>query len=291
MDRGPLSLCGVLVLCWVRVLKRRVSTAAAAESESEQRARVASQCGSIFPFSFRPRPPRSPRGARPSPPARTAQSASEHCPRPQLTHTAPRGAWPPLSRCEDTPPTRPRETRRSRTSSSASGNDTRPPTAPTMPLIPERLAARSETRAALDAQFWEQGVASARTLDGTARTAPADPPPLGLLTPQGASRPQQLLIIQAGVGPVAPGYDFSNGGAVRVEGRREREREDGWMDRGGWLHSKPHVSSLSLLSLVRRPRPGLRGRPPLVGRPVRAGPRAAAGASPPRGRASECRSE
>jgi hypothetical protein len=83
-----------------------------------------------------------------------------------------------------------------------------------MPLIPERLAARSEVRSAVDAQFWEQAIGSARSLDGTARTVPADPPPLGQLTPQGASRPQQLLIIQAGVGPVTPGYDSSNGGAV-----------------------------------------------------------------------------
>ena len=120
-----------------------------------------------------------------------------------------------------------------------------------MPLVPERLAARSETRAALDAQFWEQGVASARSLDGVARTAPADPPPLGQLTPQGASRPQQLLIIQAGVGPVAPGYDASNGGAVSLG-------EMG-MD-GGRRQDLSHALSLSLSPQARTHTP-IRSRP------------------------------
>ena len=81
-------------------------------------------------------------------------------------------------------------------------------------LVPERLTSRAEARAALGAQFWEQPVSSARTLTGAVATTPGEPPPLAAQAPQGAVRCQQLLVLQAGVGPVAPGYDGSNGGVV-----------------------------------------------------------------------------
>ena len=81
-------------------------------------------------------------------------------------------------------------------------------------LVPERLTSRAEARAALGAQFWEQPVSSARTLTGAVTTTPGEPPPLAAQAPQGAVRCQQLLVLQAGVGPVAPGYDGSNGGVV-----------------------------------------------------------------------------
>lgn len=87
-----------------------------------------------------------------------------------------------------------------------------------MPLVPERLTSRAEARAALPAQFWEQPVSSARSLTGATATTPGEPPPLAAQAPQGAVRSQQLLVLQAGVGPVAPGFDGSNGGVVSFGG-------------------------------------------------------------------------
>lgn len=83
-------------------------------------------------------------------------------------------------------------------------------------VVPERMTQRQEVRSALGAQFWEMPVSSARSLgDGAAQALPCEPPPLAPMAPQGAVRAQQLLAIQAGVGPLMPGYDGSNGGVVR----------------------------------------------------------------------------
>ena len=79
------------------------------------------------------------------------------------------------------------------------------------------MTQRQEVRTALAAQFWELPVSSARSLgDGAAGALPCEPAPLAALAPQGAVRAQQLLAMQAGVGPLTPGYDGSNGGVVRV---------------------------------------------------------------------------
>ena len=83
-------------------------------------------------------------------------------------------------------------------------------------VVPERMTQRQEVRTALAAQFWELPVSSARSLgDGAAGALPCEPAPLAALAPQGAVRAQQLLAMQAGVGPLTPGYDGSNGGVVR----------------------------------------------------------------------------
>ena len=83
-------------------------------------------------------------------------------------------------------------------------------------VVPERMTQRQEVRSALAAQFWELPVSSARSLgDGAALALPCEPAPLAALAPQGAVRAQQLLAMQAGVGPLTPGYDGSNGGVVR----------------------------------------------------------------------------
>ena len=83
-------------------------------------------------------------------------------------------------------------------------------------VVPERMTQRQEVRTALAAQFWELPVSSARSLgDGAALALPCEPAPLAALAPQGAVRAQQLLAMQAGVGPLTPGYDGSNGGVVR----------------------------------------------------------------------------
>jgi hypothetical protein len=46
------------------------------------------------------------------------------------------------------------------------------------------------------AQFWNQEVESARSLDTVARTLPNEPAPLGIRQPTKLSRPQQLLLLQ-----------------------------------------------------------------------------------------------
>ncbi|GAQ82084.1 Protein Involved in Lipid Transport [Klebsormidium nitens] len=46
------------------------------------------------------------------------------------------------------------------------------------------------------AQFWNQEIESARSLDTVARTLPNEPAPLGIRQPTKLSRPQQLLLLQ-----------------------------------------------------------------------------------------------
>lgn len=86
--------------------------------------------------------------------------------------------------------------------------------APGMPLVPEKLRARQEVRAALGSQFWGQEAASPRSIDGKTVLNPCEPVPLGLMAPSGLSRTQQLLAAQA-LGILAlPSYLGDRGGLV-----------------------------------------------------------------------------
>ena len=148
-------------------------------------------------------------------------------------------------------------------------------------VVPERMTQRQEVRTALAAQFWELPVSSARSLgDGAAGALPCEPAPLAALAPQGAVRAQQLLAMQAGVGPLTPGYDGSNGGVVRVS---FLFLSSSFLFVSRFLFSKTPSSSFRsppTLSLqnqlcfppVRRPHSGLRRRAPLVGRSAGPGP-------------------
>jgi hypothetical protein len=93
-------------------------------------------------------------------------------------------------------------------------------------VVPEKLATRSNIRAAISSQFWGGAQHSPRYLDGRVWALPCEPPPLDLAAPSGLSRAQQLLASQALGLPAMPAYDAAGGGLVldrvlaRVGGRR-----------------------------------------------------------------------
>lgn len=89
---------------------------------------------------------------------------------------------------------------------------------PAMPIVPERVRTRQEVRGAINGQFWGQEVATPRSIDGKGQSLPCEPVPLGLTTPPGISRTQQLLAAQAWGLPAMPGYCGESGGLVREEG-------------------------------------------------------------------------
>jgi len=131
-------------------------------------------------------------------------------------------------------------------------------------VVPERAAGRAEARAALASQFWEVPVSSSRSLAGAVAATPGEPPPLAAQTPQGAERAQQLLILQAGVGPVAPGYDGDNGGVVSRGG----ERDEGFACAVAVARAPPTTTAPPSPSPVCRPHRGRRrGAPRGGGRP------------------------
>ncbi|KAL6779624.1 hypothetical protein ACKKBG_A13060 [Auxenochlorella protothecoides x Auxenochlorella symbiontica] len=107
-----------------------------------------------------------------------------------------------------------------------------------MPLVPEKLRARQEVRAALGSQFWGQEAASPRSIDGKTVLNPCEPVPLGLMAPSGLSRTQQLLAAQA-LGILAlPSYLGDRGGLIldrvlaRIGGRTW------WATLGSRMHAQ-----------------------------------------------------
>lgn len=85
-----------------------------------------------------------------------------------------------------------------------------------MPLVPEKLNSRQEVRNAISSQFWDQPVHSVRSLDGTARTLPCEPPPIGQTAASGLLRSQELLATQAAGLTVMPGFSSQDGGLVSL---------------------------------------------------------------------------
>lgn len=85
-----------------------------------------------------------------------------------------------------------------------------------MPLIPEKRASRQSSRNAINSQFWEQPVHSAKSIDGLSWSLPCEPPTLDLTGPSGLSRTQQLIASQALRVPFFPSYDASSGGLVSL---------------------------------------------------------------------------
>ncbi|KAK9866729.1 hypothetical protein WJX84_000719 [Apatococcus fuscideae] len=83
-----------------------------------------------------------------------------------------------------------------------------------MPLIPEKGTSRRGVRTAISSQFWEQPVASVRSLDGLCYNQPGEPPPLSQLAGSGVVRAQQLIVGRAAGVAVLPGYDLASGGLV-----------------------------------------------------------------------------
>ena len=93
-----------------------------------------------------------------------------------------------------------------------------------MPLVPEKLNSRQEVRNAISSQFWDQPVHSVRSVDGTARTLPCEPPPIGQTAASGLLRSQELLATQAAGLPVMPGFSSLDGGLVSIAVLRLHER-------------------------------------------------------------------
>eukprot|EP00775_Hariotina_reticulata_P006226 gene6226-6463_t len=83
-----------------------------------------------------------------------------------------------------------------------------------MPIIPEKRQLEDHVQGALSAQFWSQGIESARSLTGYSCTAPGEPQPLSLNAPSGLSRTQFLVAAHAVRVPVFPSYCEQHGGTV-----------------------------------------------------------------------------
>ncbi len=87
-----------------------------------------------------------------------------------------------------------------------------------MPVVPEKHELGRNVEGLVGAQFWSQGVQTARVLTGCTSMQPCAPQPLSLCTPPGLSRAQFLVASKAMRVPACPGFCGEQGGLVRGGG-------------------------------------------------------------------------
>lgn len=96
---------------------------------------------------------------------------------------------------------------------------------------------------ALDAHFWDQGIASPATLDGQVKALPGDPMPLRLVQSSKLPRPQQLLFLRRFANlPLLPSYVADGGGLVLERVLASVEGRNWWAAITGQFRVQKYIS-------------------------------------------------